>query len=209
MLAGGTNPIHPCSKQPGSLPSRTASSRLLCKAGAGGGGHVCMGLRTPKEKPSRMQTQHKEMALFPALRSARPCQVASPGPAGTRGLQEQLEISNRMTRSPLPGPIHCQTLLWCPALGGNSLALPSAKAPPQQGPPMAKGAGGGRRDPHRAPGKGRKGSEKAEPAESNPLLPQNTLINSSPPANAQSLDPPPLSPHCSSIREQDGKAAPQ
>lgn len=58
-------------------------------------------LLTPKEKPSRMQIQHKEIAALPPLYTLLlPSSILS-----TRGLQKQLEMSNRMARSPLPRPI--------------------------------------------------------------------------------------------------------
>lgn len=45
--------------------------------------------------------------------------------------------------------------------------------------------------------------------QTSPLLLRNILINPSLRAKPQSLDPPALSPHCSGIREQHGKAGPQ
>lgn len=164
----------------------------------------------PRRSPPGCRSSTRKWLLSPlcALPATCPCQTASLGPAGTRSLQEQLEISSKMARSPLPGFIHCQTLLWYPALGGNSLALPSAKGTPSRDPLLrglggVKGPSSGSRQREERTREGRACREQA------PSCPKTLSLTLLLPAKPQSLDPPALSPHRSSIGEQDRKAAPQ
>ena len=143
----------------------------------------------PRRSPPGCRSSTRKWLLSPlcALPATCPCQTASLGPAGTRSLQEQLEISSKMARSPLPGFIHCQTLLWYPALGGNSLALPSAKGTPSRDPLLrglggVKGPSSGSRQREERTREGRACREQA------PSCPKTLSLTLLLPAKPQSLD---------------------